>query len=267
MHTYYTTRDTISQESKENTCTVEVEFQGRLVRTRVRYRRQGRAGGGRRGAIHQFSRASRRRLMQLLARLQFQGAIFITLTFPGDGAALPSPAQAKAALFSFLKRLERRYPAMSCVWRFEWESKGRREYNPHFHLLVFGVEFIPKEEVTKLWEEVLGVKAPWATRIERVRSFRGVMSYAAKYLGKAGLVYDAYLSERYGALGRVWGAWGRRRLPFAPLVVARVAWGRWFWDWKRYARRYYRHILSGVAGFFLLVACTGRWVRLLLAVT
>jgi len=128
------------------------------------------------------------------------------------------------------------------------------------------VGFIPKEDVTRLWGEVLGVEAPWATRVERVRSFQGVVSYAAKYLGKAGLVYGAYLSERYGALGRVWGVWGRERLPFAALVVVRVAWGRWFWTWKRYARRYYRHILPGAAGFFILVVGVERWLRLLLTV-
>ena len=260
---YYTPTYVIRQE-KENTCTVKIEIQGRLVKTKLRYLRQGRAGGGRRGAIREFSRASRRRLLQLLARLEFRGAIFITLTFPGP--ALPSPAQAKAALFAFLKRLGRRYPGLSCVWRFEWESSGERDYHPHFHLLVFGADFIPKEEVTRLWGEILGVEALWATRVERVRSFRGVMSYAAKYLGKAGLVYDAYLSAQYGSLGRVWGVWGRERLPFAVLVVVKVAWGRWFWTWKRYARRYFRRVVPGAAGFFLLIRNPERWLKLLLSV-
>ena len=50
-------------------------------------------------------------------------------------------------------------------------------------------------------------------RVERVKSWGGVMAYAAKYLGKAG---DEFLSEI--RFGRSWGIFNRASLPLAKIV-------------------------------------------------
>ena len=50
-------------------------------------------------------------------------------------------------------------------------------------------------------------------RVERVRSWGGVMAYAAKYLGKAG---DEFLSEI--RFGRSWGIFNRASLPWGKMV-------------------------------------------------
>jgi hypothetical protein len=50
-------------------------------------------------------------------------------------------------------------------------------------------------------------------RVEHVRSWGGVMSYAAKYLGKEG---DGFLSDIY--FGRSWGVFNRAAVPWGKMV-------------------------------------------------
>jgi hypothetical protein len=50
-------------------------------------------------------------------------------------------------------------------------------------------------------------------RVEHVRSWGGVMSYAAKYLGKEG---DDFLTDI--AFGRSWGVFNRAEIPWAKMV-------------------------------------------------
>ena len=135
-----------------------------------------------RGTIQGFSRASRRRL---LARLQevdqrrlLHRPLMVTLTYPKDWPA--SPEVWKADLRAFGKRLRRRYPDAAIIWRLEAQERGA----PHYHLLVFGVRFLPHEWVGQAWAEITGGNAGACARVERVRSWRGVVSYASKYLAK-----------------------------------------------------------------------------------
>lgn len=82
---------------------------------------------------------------------------------------------------------------------------------PHFHLLVWGA-WIDRYQLSLDWARV--VDAPEfalhlaaGTKTESIRSFRGVCSYASKYLSKAegySLGNDA---------GRVWGIFNEEGLP------------------------------------------------------
>jgi hypothetical protein len=81
----------------------------------------------------------------------------------------------------------------------------------HFHLLVWG-EWIDRYELSREWAAV--VDAPEfaahlaaGTKVEAIRSFRGVCSYAAKYISKASAVS---LGDH---AGRVWGTFNREALP------------------------------------------------------
>lgn len=173
--------------------------------------------GGRRGVVSEFSRASRRRLLQTMASLDRSTAppLFVGLTYPGS--AWPDDyAVVHEHLAALWRRLERRYPALrlAVVWRLEPQERGA----PHFHLLIFGLPFLPYGWLAAAWSEIVGgdeAHRRSCSRVERVRSWRGAMSYASKYLGKSG--DGAEFRDSAGvviqAVGRHWGVKGRANLP------------------------------------------------------
>jgi hypothetical protein len=145
--------------------------------------------------------------------------VFITLTY---GAEYPSPDVAKQHLRAFLKRI-RRFSASDgrnggFIWRLEFQERGA----PHFHIICTNLVFIPKERIQEMWGEIIGYESPFS-RIEMIRSKKGVMSYVSKYLAKTtqsgdssscGFIYVPYSAmpdhilpdegEEY-KIGRFWG--------------------------------------------------------------
>ncbi len=192
----------------------------------------GGVGGGMRGKISNFSSDSRRRLLQLLGSLDrtvMDTPLFVGLTYPGVGWS-DDPAIWHDHLEAFWKRLKRRYPAapLAVIWRMEPQKRGA----PHFHLLIFGVPsgFLPYSWVGLAWSSIVGgdeVHQKRCMRVERVGSWRGVMSYAAKYLGKMGghrFVDSAGVTLE--EVGRLWGVKGRQYLP--------VQWARYLVTLKEF---------------------------------
>lgn len=169
-----------------------------------------------------FSRGSRRRLLFRLSELKRQAltrALFVTLTYPASYS--PDPEVWKENLELWWLRLRRKYPGASCIWRLE-EQPGRGA--PHFHLLVFGVGFIPYAWVGESWASVVGRGCPDAahaaagTSVERVRSVRHAVGYAAKYLSKTGECAFRSADGRFiPCPGRLWGCKGRCNLPICPV--------------------------------------------------
>ncbi len=176
-----------------------------------------------RGKINGMSDESRRRLMALLHTIKRRAAnpAFVTLTFPDD--AIPSPRGAKIALQTFFKRWKRRNASICAVWRVEAHperSQARGEPVPHFHLLVWGA-WIDRFQLSKDWADVVGAPDYMAhlaagTKVESIRSFRGVCSYASKYISKAE-VYS--LGED---AGRVWGIFNKGALPVGPSLTVKL---------------------------------------------
>lgn len=166
------------------------------------------AHGGKRGKVRGFSRGSRRRLLDLLNKVErgaVQRALFVTLTYPGSW---PSAWQRwKRDIDALGKRLLRQYPGCAFVWRLEYQKRGA----PHFHLILFGVPFVPHSWLAAAWYEIVGSgderHLQAGTEIRRVRRFRSVIGYASKYLAKVEGGDDARTD------GRVWGVVGRSNLP------------------------------------------------------
>lgn len=183
---------------------------------------QGFQGGGGRSYVSGFSPASRLRLMRLAATLRRDCVpIFITLTYPG--VYPETPKQWKRHLDTLVKRLRRRFEDCSAIWKLEPQRRGA----PHFHLLLYGVYQVPddfRSWLSEAWYKVVGsgderhLKA--GTRVEYLRSYRGAVSYAAKYMDKT--VDD--LPEAWGKPGRFWGVVGRDNLPVGEVIETPVTW-------------------------------------------
>ena len=175
-----------------------------------------RVGGGLRGDVRVFSRGSRRRLMRLLATLQQTALpVFVTLTYPG---VFPDqPAEYKGHWRAWVKRLRRRWPSAALVWRLEFQKRGAA----HFHAFVWGVNYGDlRPWAAGAWYEVVGSgdlrHLAAGVRVEEVRSWRGVSSYASKYLAKV----DGQIVT---GVGRWWGVENRAGLPEAVQVVVSLS--------------------------------------------
>lgn len=238
--------ETGSSEILDRNPSMVVERQGRVVKQRRCGGTGRRYGGGMRGEVKGFSRASRKRLMEKLHRLDALRASraerpkFVTLTY---ARAWPDARAAKVHLANFLKRLRRRWPKASAVWRLEFQWRGA----PHFHLLVFGLPFVNQAELRRWWEEVIGFE-PYVTddgravehvrlEVQAMKGWRQLLYYVAKYVAKVDDGSSYLVSDAYLTAGRVWGIWNRKFLPFAPLISRGVFFGRWVWKSKRLANR------------------------------
>jgi hypothetical protein len=196
--------------------------------------------GGKRGKVTTFSYASRRRLMYTIARIRLDAPLpmFVTLTYPEK---FPSPMESKKHLDIFNKRLVRAFPDAGFIWKLEPQQRGA----PHYHLLVWGVSEHDLFMFTvSAWYEIAGDgdnrhlafhmgglgNQPC---VSAVRSRKGVMQYAAKYLGKT---FDvAGWDEIYP--GRFWAVVQRDNIPFGLGMIMYIT-KKDAHTWMRYQRRF-----------------------------
>lgn len=182
-------------------------------------------GGGKRGAVKGFTVASRRRLMQTIARIRRDAELpcFVTLTYP---SVFPSPKESKRHMEIFIKRIKRKFDGVGFIWKLEPQERGA----PHYHLLVWGVHEVElRAWIPKAWFAIAGnddqnhflfhVGALGNQHcVQRVRSFRGVWSYASKYLGKT---FDvAGWDEK--PTGRFWAVVNRSNVPFGETLTVEI---------------------------------------------
>jgi len=86
-------------------------------------------GGGRRGSVGKFSKASRRRMREAMLHLDIPGGVFCgaTLTIPVDN---PSLSDSKRLWHRFSKAVQRRSWGM--IWRVEQQQRGAL----HWHCII-----------------------------------------------------------------------------------------------------------------------------------
>jgi hypothetical protein len=193
----------------------------KVVKERVGVVVTGGSQGGQRGVIQTFSKASRRRLLRLLAKTEkADRPLFVTLTYPDHFP--DNPKEVKRHLDAFGKRFRRKFPSGAFIWKLEYidRKSGQNvgKIAPHFHLLAWGAVYTDMLNwLSSAWagvvksEDVRHVKA--GTKLEKLRSWRGVMAYASKYIAKVNV------EELPEGVGRFWGVVGRDNLPLSGVLV------------------------------------------------
>ena len=154
-----------------------------------------------------------------------------------------------------MREAERRDPA-EAIWtpaRIKSWNRGNR-WAPNYHLLVFGVDFIPHQVLSQWWFEIVASgderRLQAGISIEAVRSREGVMHYASKmYMGKT--------IEGFSGVGRFWGVFNRGKVPLSKAVRVEIA-QPVLVHFQRIARRF---IQSQMKASFLWKRTLGKRVR------
>ena len=165
--------------------------------------------------IRGFSADSRRRLRKRLHALRRDAeGLFITLTYH---QTKPDPERAKRDLDAFWKRLRRRFGGVSAVWKMEPQERGV----PHFHLMIFGVDYIPARWLSLIWHQITDEPDSRHKRagvdLEAFVNQDGkLQAYMADYMEET---YEGWPGAEEGdpwaEPGRWWGCLSREDLPWA----------------------------------------------------
>lgn len=212
------------------------------------------APSGARGKIQEFSGKSRKRLLDLFAKIdrkalrRSQRVLFVTLTYP---YMMTDEKDAKKHLKAFMERIQYHHPTAWAVWRKEYQKSG----SIHYHIMLGNVGYLAvnqpgRYDWQKAWGEVIGDTATNSLDVEKIKSPNGVMYYVSKYMSKEqkhqplhSVVHGAQVGQasqaassaqvangllglsvfhRFGnpiessqSPGRFWGVYGRKYIPLA----------------------------------------------------
>ena len=235
-----------------------VEIQGDVLRLTATFADTPYSPKSIRGKITAFSRKSRLRLLEFLARTGDSKLprVFLTLTYPSN---MTDTESGKRHLQTFLKRIKRRYPQSSAIWRMEFQKRGA----VHFHLLFFNLPYWKADKIRIAWGECIGEENP-RIEIKTCRSRRESTYYVAKYLAKCEPEANVSLSNSpYLTVGRQWGYFNHDAIPMAELVIFTVLDKiKAFWDLKRAMNRYNpKYRKSGVGGSMIFVQDAAQWEK------
>lgn len=263
---------------RDLTETVTIEFQGEVIKARCYNVPDRKQMGEGRSAIKEFSAKSRKNMLDTVSRLDWTiPAQFITLTYHEN---LRNAKKAKRDLRAFLKRIYRRYGNVASIWKMEPQSRGAW----HFHLIVFQLPYISKNEVLEHWREVAGDISITQVKIEPIKSAKKARSYTAKYCAKpikrdrvtsllmllwgfpAWAVVAVYLDHAPNLAGlhlpgRFWGIENRKNLIWAVLKTVSIILDGAYHNFKRAARRKWSGInTTERAGFTLYAENLDKWI-------
>lgn len=173
------------------------------------------------------------------------------------------------------------------VWRLGVQMRGA----PHYHFMVFGLQWISVTWLRVVWGEIIGYTGGQRLQVdvEQVRSPKAVASYVARYEAKqetasaagataqagggdAGdavlldlLTYQAGGEEQEGTWdrpGRFWGVWNGELFIWCAREEWAVPLGAWFYALKRAARRYWCGANKRKGQGFMLFCASDQWQRL-----
>ena len=203
-----------------------------------------------RGRITGFSQASRRRMLQVLSKLNKSKIsddkiLFVTLTAGGKDSGWESVSgeQWKKRLNNFLTQLRQKHlgKMQFGMWRKEYQKRssidGVRAI--HFHIVLWNVRYLDKDWVAKCWNRICckGLDADVAekhlkagTQVEKARGWGKTQEYFSKtmaYLAKDGKSNDAV--ESVNQFGRHWGYIAKSEMmSFVESVVEKLDYEKYY---------------------------------------
>ena len=149
---------------------------------------------GKRGEVKRLSKASRKRLMFVIANTEVTFVNMITLTYPKN---YPTNQVSKKHLNTFLTAI-RRKGVLDYLWVLEFQKRGA----PHYHVWTSG--YLDYLWVAERWYSIVGSLDPRhlsaGTRVEKLRK-KGAF-YALKYAAKG---YQKECPDDVLWVGRLWG--------------------------------------------------------------
>lgn len=210
---------------RTRTCTLTYAKQGSFVKVSRPYTPDHEFHGGKRGIVQPFSRAARRRMIYTLARIDREHMPdFAHLTYPGRYEDdVKSIKQHLAALRMRLKRI-----GACAIWRLEFKRRKSGdsvgEIAPHYHFFVWWLNGWSMDErrqwLKRSWYEIVGSGQvnhfKSCEKVENIRTWNGVMYYAAKYIAK-----DVE-GEVPAGCGRQWGWINYERIPWAEVTTEEI---------------------------------------------
>jgi hypothetical protein len=210
--------------------------------------------GAGRGAITEFSRKSRKRMIDKLAKArQLERPLFLTFTYPDECwfARAMTGRDLQAHLDALIERFKRFCPDVGMIWRKEWEDRKSGEYlgqiAPHLHVLLTNVTGDLGELRTTLrqwWYEIitsgrcdLPMRKIPRVDVQAVKSRRHAMYYVSKYLAKAEDESEIsnYFRNNPGEIGRHWGVVGK--WDTSAVLVVRMT-RKQYLSWRRAVSRW-----------------------------
>lgn len=201
----------------------EIHIQGKIIKFHRTPLTADLPKPAKRGQIKGYSPGSRRRLLDCIARLDWQrlnDGMFVTLTYPDEVAAVDM-ATATMQRTHFIRYVEKHLSEKTLMlWRKEHQRRKSGENKgisvQHFHLCIFTAKRIECWRINDWWKR--SIQWPWNVQTHRKVLTSGIHAafYFAKYLTvekpQGILEYVSYLTKP----GRAWG-WHRKELrPFLP---------------------------------------------------
>lgn len=173
-----------------------------------------------RGTIRGFSKASRMRLLKMVATIDWgmiPCSLFITLTYP-DECQWDDPDERNKQRYLFHRNAEKHLGREVCgIWRTEWLPRKSGDcigmIAPHHHALFLGVGFIPQEKIKLWWKAAIGSIRTVSIKVKGCRSAKKAALYVSKYCAK---VPDEYYLDNGAYLNNQGRHWGYFRRPLIP---------------------------------------------------
>jgi len=161
------------------------------------------SGGGIRGDITGFSRASRKRMIETMASVRNTGSmLFLTMTFD-DSVLLDLNENLLPMFETFRRRFERAYPTWAALWRKEWQDRKSGDFIgtfvPHFHFIIMTGVHYEKNELDTLsegfalwgktaWHEITSSAEEnhliYGFDVSPIKSRKQAYYYVSKYIAK-----------------------------------------------------------------------------------
>jgi len=180
-------------------------------------------GGGIRSTVTGFSRASRKRMIEYMARVRHSGEMmFLTMTYDDDSLQRDD-FDMKAEFEAFRRRFERAFPSWSALWRMEMMKRKSGDLSgidvPHYHMIIFvgkTAEGFSQDEICQAfiswgavaWQKITSSFDPYhleyGFHCTPIRSRKQAYAYVSKYVGKH--------AEDEHEVGRRWGKIGQMDL-------------------------------------------------------